>query len=335
MHTNLLKTKKHFQLAVVVSLFVVLLGTIVSPLVGAQSAPNNSGQALEIGPTVLNLTANPGDVLNVNVSVRNVASTSLIVRGQINDFVAAGEDGIPKIILDESVESPYSLKTWVSTPAQMTLKSRELKTLPVTISVPSNASPGGYYGVIRFTSNPPELEGTGVALSASVGALIILKVNGEAKQQLSIQEFSTSKNGTTGWFFEAVPIQFTERIKNSGNIHEEPTGLVTVTDMFGNKVVNLMINQPPGKILPDSIRKFTQPLDSTSIGNRILFGLYHADLTVNYGDGQTAKSSLSFWVIPYTLIIICIFGLVAGFFLLRYLIKRYNRAIIARSKKNK
>lgn len=335
MHTNLLNTKLYVRSIIVASLLVLLFGTLASPLVNAQSTDSTAGQALEIGPTVFNVSANPGDSVKVNVNIRDVSPTNLIVRGQINDFVANGEEGIPKIILDDSVDSPYSLKTWVSTPGQLTLKPKELKTLPVTINVPSNASPGGYYGVIRFTSNPPELEGTGVALSASVGALIILTVNGTAKQQLSVVEFSTSKNGKTGNFFETTPIQFTERIKNSGNIHEEPTGLVTVTDMFGNKVVNLAINQPPGKILPDSIRKFTQPLDSSSIGNRILFGLYHADLTVNYGDGQTAKSSLSFWVIPYTLIIISILGLVAAFFLLRYLIRRYNRAIIARAKRHK
>lgn len=335
MHTNILNTRNRIKLSIFVSLLVVLFGTLVSPLTSAQSASDTGGQALEIGPTVFNLDANPGDSVSIKVGIRDVSPTSLIVRGQVNDFVASGEDGVPKIILDDDAKNPYSLKNWVSKPDSMTLKPKELKMLPITINVPSSASPGGYYGVIRFTSNPPELEGTGVALSASVGALVILKVNGDAKQQMSIEEFSTSKNGKTGNFFETTPIQFTERVKNSGNIHEEPTGLVTVTDMFGNKVVNLMINQPPGKVLPDSIRKFTQPLDNTSIGNRILFGLYHADLTVNYGDGQTAKSSLSFWVIPYTMIIIIILGLVAAFFLLRHLLRRYNRAVIARAKRHK
>lgn len=317
--------------ATLISLFAVVTLVATPSVVNAQTA-SGGGQALEIGPTVLNLTANPGETINATINIRDISTSNLIVRGEINDFTAsANEDGIPKIITDTSTDNPYSLREWVSPLPALTLKSRELKSLPITISIPHNASPGGYYAVIRFTSNPPELEGTGVSLSASVGALVILRVNGDVKQQLSVEEFSVNKNGRAGWFFEMAPLQFIERLKNSGNIHEEPSGLVTITDMFGNKVVNLGINQPPGKILPDSIRKFSQTLDSSSIGNRILFGYYHAELSVNYGDGQVVKSNLSFWVIPYTLIAIIIIGLIAAFFLLKYLIRRYNRAIIARS----
>ena len=325
-----------FSLAITASLFAILIGTVVSPFVNAVDNPTSGGQALEIGPTVLNLNANPGDTIKATISIRDISKSSLVVRGEVNDFTASSsEDGNPKIITDTSIEDPYSLKAWVSSLPTFTLKSRELQQLPITISVPNNASPGGYYGVIRFTSNPPELEGTGVSLSASIGALVILTVNGDVNQKLSIEEFSVNKNGKAGSLFEATPLQFIERIKNSGNIHEEPTGLVTITDMFGNKVVNLGINQPPGRILPDSIRKFSQPLDSASMGNRIMFGLYHAELSVNYANGQSVKSNLTFWVIPYTLIAIIVLGLIAAFFILRTLIKRYNQAIIAKAKGTK
>jgi len=61
--------------------------------------------------------------------------------------------------------------------------------------------------------------------------------------------------------------------------------------------------------------------------------MYTADLTVTYGsDKQTLTSSLTFWVIPYTLIGIIIIALVGGFIALRVLIKRYNRHIISKAK---
>lgn len=124
----------------------------------AQSSGNSGGQALEIGPPVMNLSADPGETIKTKISLRDISSTSLIVQGTVNDFVAGGEDGTPKILLEEGETSPYSFKKWVTPLSQLTLKPKQIKDLPITISVPSNASPGGYYGVIRFTATPPELE---------------------------------------------------------------------------------------------------------------------------------------------------------------------------------
>jgi hypothetical protein len=316
---------------------LALVVTSIAPAaqVSAQT-PAGSGQALEIGPPVMNLSANPGETIKATISLRDISPTSLVVTGQVNDFIAGGEDGTPKILLEETDVSPYSFKAWVDPLAQLTLKSKQVKNLPITIRVPADASPGGYYGVVRFTSKPPELEGTGVALSASLGALILLTVKGQAKEGLSVVEFSASHNGKTGTLFEAAPIVFTERFKNTGNIHEQPTGLVTIKDMFGNVLATLGVNQPPRDILPQSIRKFESSLDSTNIGNKFLFGLYHAELSVTYGSSkQVVTSSLDFWVIPYTLIGIGIIVLVGGFFILRFAVRRYNQSIIDRAQRAK
>lgn len=318
----------------VISLSAIVIGLIAAtPAVRAQSAAPGSGQALEIGPPVLSLTADPGQVITATISLRDISTSDLVVTNQINDFVAGGEDGTPRVILEEDASSPFSLKTWITPIPQTTLKPKEIKNINVTITVPSNASPGGYFGVIRFTGTPPELEGTGVSLSASLGSLVFLKVNGDAKEELGIEEFYIQSGGTRGVLFEATPLNFVERIKNTGNIQQQPSGLVTIKDMFGNVVATLPVNQPPRDILPDSIRKFEQPLDSSVIGNRILFGYYTADLEVTYGvDGKKLSSSTSFWIIPYKLIGLVIVLLIVGFLVLRFTIRRYNRHIIAKAK---
>ena len=124
------------------SAFIVATTLSLSPLaVHAQSG----GQALEIGPPILNLSANPGQTIKANLSLRDISSGSLIVTNQINDFVAGGEDGTPKILLDTTTPSAYSIREWITPIPQMLLKTREIRIVPVTISVPKNASPGGYY----------------------------------------------------------------------------------------------------------------------------------------------------------------------------------------------
>ena len=311
-------------------LFTLAVSAVTAPSTAAPSSV--TGQALEIAPPVLNISANPGQTVTTQIKLRDVSNGKLVVKSQVNDFVAAGEDGTPKLLLDNTEPNPYSLKDWITPLPQMTLEPRQVKDLPVVITVPANAAPGGYYGVVRFTATPPELEGTGVSLSASLGALLLVRVNGAAKEGLEIEEFSVNNGGKAGSIFESTPLKFVERLKNTGNIHEQPAGQVAITDMFGNKVAAVNVNLPPRNILPASIRKFEQSLDSAVIGDKMLFGRYTAELRMTYGSNkQMVTSSLVFWVIPWRLIATVIVILVVGFFLLRFAIKRYNRSIINRA----
>lgn len=333
--------KKLNLLAILSLSFVtVFIGsTILSTDVSAVAAINsNNGQALEIAPPVMNLTANPGQTITAQVSLRDISGGKLVVTGEINDFIAGGEDGTPKIILDNTTESPYSIKNWISPLPELRLDPKQIKNLPITITVPANAAPGGYYGTIRFTGVPPELKGTGVSLSASLGALILLRVNGTAKENLSIQEFSVNNNrgGKANTIFEAAPLQFVVRLKNNGNIHEQPVGQIAITDMFNKKIAAMNVNLSSKNVLPSSIREFNQTLDKSVIGNRILFGRYTAKLNMTYGSNkEVITKTISFWVIPYTMIAIGIAVLIAGFIGLKTLIKRYNSFIINKAQKTK
>lgn len=295
-----------------------------------------SGQALEISPPVLTLTADPGETVKTRVLIRNVSRTDLVVSGEANDFVAAGEDGTPKVLLEETEKSPYSMKEWIFTPTQLTLVPREIKTMNITIKVPSDASPGGHYGVIRFTGTPPNLEGQGVSLSASLGSLILLSVNGDVTEHLAIDEFSINKSGKSGKIFNSLPLNFVERIKNDGNVHERPGGSIVITNMFNKNVATFSYNPAARYILPGSTRKFEQPVDKTLVANKRLFGKYTAKLTVAYGEGEnkTETSTVTFWIIPYKLVTAILILLVGGFFIFRFIIRRYNRYIVRRSNRH-
>lgn len=329
--------KRPFLLAISGLAVLALCLELLAPaaIVAAQTSSQGSGQALEIAPPVLNLSGNPGETVKSEISLRDVSPTNLIVTGEINDFTAGGEDGTPKLLLEEGETSPYSMKDWYAPLARLTLKPREIRKLPVTIRIPENAAPGGYYSVVRFTATPPELEGTGVSLSASLGALVLMRVNGQAKEGLEIAEFSTTKAGKQTNLFEFTPVNFMVRLKNIGTIHEQPAGQVTITDMFGKKVATVNVNLPPRNILPQSTRKFEAPLDSSVIGNKKLFGRYTADLKVTYGSNkQTVTSQTTFWVIPYRIIGISIAAMVIAFFALRFMIRRYNQHIIKQAQKS-
>lgn len=324
---------KRIHLTLTATVLLTYVGLLIAPTAFAatQSNPQNAGQALEIAPPVITLTVNPGQTITTRIYLRDIASTNLNVTGQANDFVAAGEDGTPKVLLDPNENDPYSLRHWVATLPTLQLIPREIKSMAVTIRVPKDASPGGHYGVIRFTATPPSLKDTGVSLSASLGALLLVTVRGKLVDNLSLQSFTVNQNGKAGGFFEAAPLTFSELLRNTGNVHEQPAGQVTVTDMFGKTLAILGINQPPHNVLPASSRRFDEVLDSSVIGNKMLFGRYTATLNATYGNNKVVTGSISFWVVPYRLIAVIIAAGVAGFFGLRFAIRRYNRFIIGQA----
>ncbi len=328
---------KRFYLTLITSVLLAYLASMAAPALAATAPanPQSAGQALEIAPPVVTLTVDPGQTITTQIYLRDIASTNLNVSGQANDFVAAGEDGTPKILLDANESDPYSMKSWVGTLPSLQLIPREIKSMSVSIRVPENASPGGHYGVIRFTATPPDLSNTGVSLSASLGALLLVTVRGSIVDSVQLQSFTASENGKAGTFFESAPLTFSELLHNVGNVHEEPSGQVTITDMLGKTLATLGINEPPHNILPSSTRRFNELLDSSVIGNKMMIGRYTATLSATYGGKKTIEGSFTFWVIPYRLIGAVTAGLIAAFFILRFIIRRYNRHIIAQARRSR
>ena len=323
---------------------VTILGLTASSVAYAAPAKQPSGQGLEISPPVIELNADPGQTVTAIIRVRNVTAGPLIAKGKADDFGAgSSEDGKPKILLDEKEATRYSLKYWVAGVPDLKLAPQELKTAVVNIVVPKNAEPGGHFGVIRFTAVPPDLDGTGVSLSASVGTLVLLKVSGAIKDDVSLAELSTShikpadpKKPTSvpmfdrqTSFFESGPVGFLVRLRNAGTVHEKATGGITVTDTFGKNVATILVNEKGGNILPDSVRRFEQTLPTKG-----LFGHYTAKLTMSYLGGQRNIDAVtSFWVIPWKLILIVLIVLVIVVLGLKVALRRYNQHIIRQARR--
>jgi hypothetical protein len=297
----------------------------------APAATSTPGQGLEISPPVMELNANPGQTVDVKISLRDITSGPLVVTGQADDFGAKNETGDPEILLNETGASHYSLKYWITQVPSLTLQSQQIQTLSIPINVPANAEPGGHYGVIRFTGLPPSLAATGVSLSASIGTLVLMRVAGKITESLNNTQFFASQNGRAHSFFEYGPITLSERIHNGGDVHVQPVGHVSIYNMLNHRIAYLAVNSAQGNILPASIRRFDQTLNE-----RHLIGRYHASYNVVYGDSQkTLSASMSFWVIPWKLILIILVLLIAAFYAIRFGLGRYNRHIIESAKRPK
>lgn len=303
--------------------------------VGARPAFAESGQAFSISPPLIELKTDPGKTVTAKIKLTNVSGGELLIKAQLNDFGAKNETGEPNIIFEDTESTAsHSLRQWITSPAPFKLASQETKTLEIPITPPANAEPGGHYAVIRFTGMAPDLEESGVALSASIGSLVLLQVSGAVNENASAVEFYTANaDGNKNGFFENGPVMFSLRVKNDGNVHVKPSGTIDIYNGFGQKVDSLQFNGDPNdsknapkSVLPNSIRRF-----DTTWGQGWGFGQYRAVVNASYGDGKTIQQEVVFWMIPYKLIIGVLLLGTGLFFGIRYGLRRYNEHIIAKA----
>ena len=317
--------------ALVMSVSLFALAVVSSPTsVSAQASNANAAQGIEISPALVELNGAAGGTYVINLSVTNVTSTDLFYTVSVDDFTAKDETGTPQILLDSTLPESASIRSWVSSPTGFILQSRESRTVPVQVVIPANAEPGGHYGVVRFSGQAPEVEDTGVGLSASAGTLLLVRVDGDINEQARILEFFSSTDGNRTPFFESSPVGFVTRVQNEGNIHVKPVGSIEIKDAFGSIVATIPLNEEKSNVLPDSVRRFDSQFDGGW-----MFGFYTANLTLGYGTtGQALTSSTTFWVIPYRLILAILFVAVTLGFILTRLVKVYNRRIIENAYKH-
>lgn len=313
-------------------LFAVLiaLSACTVGIVGHARAADQAGpaQGIQISPVLVDLNATKGGSYSLKITVTNVTAQDLVLKGAVNDFKAKDETGNPEVILDDSeTSSGFSFKKWVSLPQNIPLKTKESKVVSVDVNVPADAEAGGHYGVVRFTGVPPGEENSNVSIAASVGVLVLARVDGTITESLKLKDFYVAKGDKKTGLAQTGPLNIVERVQNDGNVHVKPEGTITVKNMFGSTVASLPISKPARNVLPDSTRKFTQALNK-----KWLFGKYTARLEANYGyTNKTLAGSFTFWVIPYKLILITLLTVVLLVVILRKGLKRYNQKIVQKA----
>lgn len=311
---------------------ILAFGLLAAVPASAQTSSANAAQGLQISPTRVELNAVKGKTYTIKLSVMNVTASDLVYSSSVNDFNAKDETGSPNIVENSKLPATASIIAWMNPISRFTLKPRELRQITAEVTIPNNAEPGGHYGVLNFSGTAPELEGTGVALAARTGLVILIRVDGAISEKAELASFySANKNGKQSWFFENGPIKFITRIKNIGNIHVKPSGDIEVKDMFGGIVAKIPVNKVMSNVLPSSIRRFGD--DNGTLDKAWMFGIYTANLTLGYGTtGQAITSTISFWVIPYKIIATVLFILITLIYVSKKLIRAYNKRIIEKAK---
>jgi hypothetical protein len=269
-------------------------------------------RAATISPVLFDLAMDPGQAGQENLILYNETNQEIKLTGYVEAFQPKGEDGLAQIY---KPDINYQAVSWITFGTDvLILKPGDIKAVPVKIAVPKTAEIGGYFLALMWESAPAKANNNGVAISSRVGALMLLRVNGDLNEKLGIASFNLSGEKK---FYNRLPVAFTARISNGGNIHIKPTGAIMITNIFGQVAANTPFNAENKNVLPQSIRKIEsvwQKNGGLATGGgfwaelkseykEFAFGRYSAQLNLEYGQARQRISTpkIYFWVVPWRL----------------------------------
>jgi hypothetical protein len=309
--------------AIMVALLAVLSLSMSAPFAtpaSAQTAPTPKRTQLNvdpvgdfvIGPGKTEVFLNPGESVTKYINVVNRAQVETTYIITMEDIVGS-DDPKQAVKMLGNEKGPYSVKDLL-TPyeREFTLKFGESIDMPITISVPADAAPGGYYGIVIVGTKPREgeIQGAGAKIISRVGAIFLVRVNGAANESGKLESFKVA--GPKKLFYSKTPAAFEILFRNEGNVHLVPYGTIDINNMWGKDVASIPVDSYFA--LPESLRS-----REVSWAENTGFGKYTAELSLYRGYGnQNDTMSVSFWVLPWKILGI-IFGVVLVLSLFLYL----------------
>jgi hypothetical protein len=315
---NIKRIRNYFTACLMAAIVVFLPSIMVS----AQS------NGLGVTPK-LTYNVAPGAQRTDSLYVNNLStSQALNLKLTVVDFRPQDESGTPQLLNDTNApQTPWSLKPYITLPEFVTVEAGKSKLIPFTIKIPSNVGAGSYYSAVEYTALKNANQER-VNIAASSATLVFVDVPGNALEQLNMLQFgSYGKSGYKNIFTGSAPSSFSYRIKNHGNISENPSGSLVVKNFFGHVVASINDANPRDElVLLGQTRKFVtcnpKNSDKNNLGKpdnckplNLKPGRYTAQVELLYGqnghDSKQIGAKSTFWYLPIWFIVVVLVVLVA------------------------
>jgi hypothetical protein len=312
---------------------LLLLGFFVFSLsTPSLTSAQDGSLRIVTSPLPISLVAEPGTTITTDLKVKNGGNEQETLKIDILKFNAYEDSGKPAL---HDPEPTDDFIRWVTfSEPTFTLDPEEWKTITATFTVPETASFGYYYAFVFTRAEDQEAKPGETAVVGGTATLVLLEARvPDALREITVTEFSTDQT-----VYEFLPVNFTVSLKNSGNVHVAPRGNIFLSRGSNKDVALLELNPNKGSILPDSTRIFETdwkdgfPVYEETIENgqvvldelghqtyhltwdfknasHLRFGKYTAKLLLVYDDGTRdipIEGSVSFWVIPWRVILFII-----------------------------
>jgi hypothetical protein len=312
-------------------------------------AQSTQGLDLTVSPPVIELNAKPGDKIKQKFRVRNNLGEKTDLKVDVKKLSSDSSSGEP-IPAEPSQDDQFISWLKLDKP-EISVYPKEWTDVNFTIEIPENASYGYYYVVRVQPATQTQVKGSGTAVQGQVYVVVLLNVVKEgAVAKATLTEFKPST-----FVGEYLPVEFTAKVSNKGNVHVKPSGNIFIRSAYQKDVAILDINGGRATVLPGGSRTFTtswndgfivrepvleggkakldssgKPVTKIAINwdrlTHFRIGPYTATLLMVYDDGTrdaTIEGTATFWMIPYTAIIVIVISLIVLIILIRFLLRWY------------
>lgn len=255
-------------------------------------------RSFTISPPSVHLTLKPGQKTERTLKITNNSNEEIEFTASVSDFIVTNKAGTPELLpVGVKPDNKFAASFWTAVlPDTIVVKPGKSATTTLYLNVPADARPGGRYVAVALrptaVGNP---EGSGAAINPVVGSLIYLTVAGKTTENARIVQFFAPSLSEFG------PININTEIKNLGDLHISPRGVIEIKNLFGKKVFSTALANL--NIFPGTARIYTNSWEQ-----KLLFGKFQANFSGYYGleNNLPLTAIASFWVIPYKLIAIII-----------------------------
>jgi hypothetical protein len=250
-----------------------------------------------IRPAIVEDKLEPNENRSYSVELKNLGPAEQTFYLSKRDIIGVEEGGSPIFANSDSELTGYELSEWITLDRDsITIAAGQSQNINFTLKVPENAVPGGHFGAIVVSVEPPEMRTSGASIGYEVANIISMRVAGDVLETAQIRQFST-KN----FINSNVDVDFLVRVENEGNTLVKPIGPLEITNMFGKQVANLQFNTSLSGVFPKTTKNYEIKWQDDGTG----FGRYEATLSAVYGDEgrkNTMSSTVSFWILPMNII---------------------------------
>jgi len=275
-----------------------------------------------VGPGKIELILEPGESKTVELLVSNRMGDLREFNFEIEDAIGSDNPDRPVVLLGDD-RGPYTVRDYIDLPSDSFLLPHGKRArVPVTVRVPEDAEPGGHYGSVLVTTLSREAEAGDTAgavpqsaIVSRIGTLFFVTIPGEVDRSGKLEEFRTIPEKK---WYQSGPIRFELLYRNTGSVHVNPYGEITITNMFGEEVGYVELD--PWFALPGSLR-----FREVTWNREFLFGKYTAVAEINRGyENIVDTQEYTLWVIPLSYIGGAFLVLFIVFFLLRTLFRNFE-----------
>jgi hypothetical protein len=295
-------------------------------------------QAMTVFSPVVELRVAPGEEQRGLLKLYNETDTPQALTAKIERFTAADQSGTPAFVSGDAASQDQFLNWFAVDTPTIQVAPEQVGLIPFTVRVPASATPGGYYAAIFWEPVVAETVGN-LRVTSRVGTLVLVTVTGDLRETAELQSFTRvpDRNVVTG-----LPLTFTATLANTGNVHIQPTGALTIRSWFG-RTTTIPLNSNQRSILPETSRTFTLDWGSSSDESvwqqfwnqagqefsQLAIGKYTAQISVLVtASSSPVTATQTFWVVPTHAL--SVIGLVTLALIIFFMINRAMRRLRAR-----